>query len=85
MIWNRKEFFVGNALQRFNEISHILSSNGIPYDYKIVDSTSSSSFGASRRARTRNFGLNTDYMKMYYTYVHKRDYDCTMRMLKSNH
>ncbi len=82
MIWNRKEFFVGNALQRFNEISHILSSNGIPYDYKIVDSTSSSSFGASKRGRIGSFGLNTDYTKMYYIYVHKKDFEHAKMMLK---
>ena len=82
MIWNRKEVFVGNSLQRFNEISHTLSSNEIPYEYKIVDSTSSSSFGASKRGRTGSFGLNTDYIKMYYIYVHKKDYDRAMMILK---
>lgn len=40
MIWNRKEIFIGNSLQRFNEIIHIL------YLDKIVDSISSSSLGA---------------------------------------
>lgn len=82
MIWNRKEVFVGNSFQKFNEISYTLSSNEIPYDYKIVDSTSSSSFGASRRARTGSFGLNTNYIKMYYIYVHKRDYSRAIMMLK---
>lgn len=83
MIWNRIEVFVGNSLQKFNEIGHILSSNGIKYDYKIVDSTSPNFFGASNRARTGIFGVNTDYTKMYYIYVHKKEYDYAQILLKS--
>lgn len=75
MIWNRKEVFVGNSLQRFNEVRYILSSNGIKYDYRVVDSTSPSYFGSSSRARTGTLGINMDLAKTYYLYVHKNDYD----------
>lgn len=75
VFWNRKEVFVGNSMQRFNEVRNNLSSNKIKYDYKIIDSTSPNFFGASSRARTGTFGVNMDYTKTYYIYVHKNDYD----------
>jgi hypothetical protein len=81
LIWNRKEVFVGNSLQRFNEVRYELSSNGIKYDYKVVDSTSPSYFGSSNRARTGTFGVNMDLTKTYYIYVHKNDYSNAQALL----
>ncbi|MGB4589160.1 MAG: hypothetical protein WBI17_08020 [Clostridiaceae bacterium] len=81
MIWNRKEVFVGNSLQRFNEARNKLSSNGIKYVYKVVDSTSPSYFGSSNRARTGTFGINMDLAKTYYLYVHKKDYSHAQALL----
>ena len=75
MIWNRREVFVGNSLKRFNEVRDIFSVNGINYKYRVIDNTSPSLFGASRRARTGTFGENIENSKMYYIYVHKDDYD----------
>ncbi|WP_234121331.1 hypothetical protein [Clostridium hydrogenum] len=82
MIWNMKEVFVGNSLQKFTEVRNTLSSNEIKYKYKIVDSTSSSYFGSSNRARTGTFGVNMDYTKTYYIYVHKNDYDSAQALLR---
>lgn len=81
MVWNRKEVFVGNSLQRFNEVRYILSSNGIKYDYRVVDSTSPSYFGSSSRARTGTLGVNMDLAKTYYLYVHKNDYDSAQALI----
>lgn len=81
MIWNRKEVFIGCSLQRFNEVRYTLSSSGIKYKYKVVDSTSPSYFGSSNRARTGTFGVNMDYTKTYYIYVHKNDYDNAQALL----
>ena len=83
MIWNRKEVFVGNSLQRFAEIRNRLSSNRIKYYCKIVDSTSPSYFGSSNRARTGTYGVNMDLTKTYYIYVHKNDYDKAQASLKN--
>lgn len=83
MIWNRKEVFVGNSSQRFNEIRSRLSSNGIKYYCKIVDSTSPSYLGSSNRARTGTYGVNLDLIKTYYIYVHKNDYDNALASLKT--
>ena len=83
MIWNRKEVFVGNSLQRFAEIRNRLSSNRIKYYCKIVDSTSPSYLGSSNRARTGTYGVNMDLTKTYYIYVHKNDYDKAQASLKN--
>ncbi|SMB80461.1 hypothetical protein SAMN00017405_0878 [Desulfonispora thiosulfatigenes DSM 11270] len=81
--WNRKEVFVGNSSQRFDEVRYSLSSNKIKYDYKIVDSTSPSYFGSSNRARTGTYGVNMAYTKTYYIYVHKNDYDKVQALLRN--
>ena len=83
LMWNRKEVFVGHSLQRFNEARYTLSSNGIKYKYKVVDNTSPSYFGSSNRARTGTFGINMDYSKTYYIYVHKNDYDNACVLLRN--
>ncbi|MGG7057821.1 hypothetical protein ACQPUY_07660 [Clostridium nigeriense] len=82
MFWNQKEVLVSSDLQRFNEVRDILSANGINYKYRVVDNTSPSFFGSSRRARTGTFGENINYSKTYYIYVHKNDYDNVYELLK---
>ena len=69
MIWNRKELFVGNAMQRFNEIRYALAANKIDYTYRIVDN------GIATRTKLGTAGVNMDYAKTYYLFVDKRDYD----------
>jgi hypothetical protein len=83
MIWNRREVFIGNSSQRFDEVRYKLSSKSIKHDYKIVDSTSPSYFGSSNRARTGTYGVNMDLTKTYYIYVHKNDYDKAQALLRS--
>ncbi|MPW25248.1 hypothetical protein GC105_05530 [Alkalibaculum sp. M08DMB] len=83
MIWNRKEVFVGCSLQRFNEVCSTLSISGIKYKYNVVDSTTSSYFGSSNRARAGTFGINMEYTKTYYLYVHKNDYDNAQALLRN--
>ena len=82
MFWNQKEVLVSSTLQKFNEARDILSANGINYKYRVVDNTSPSFFGSSRRARTGTFGENMDYSKTYYIYVHKDDYDSAYNLLR---
>lgn len=82
MFWNRKEVFTGYSLQEFNDIRFKIAAHGIKYGYKVVDSTSSSFFG-SRRARAGSFGVNMDYTKTYYLYVHKKDYDQVQALLRN--
>ena len=51
MIWNRKELFVGKAMQRFNEIRYILASNKIDYTYRIEDFASQTLFETANSGR----------------------------------
>lgn len=83
MIWNRREVFVSNSLQKFNDVRNKISAQGIKYDYKVVDSSSSTFFGPSRRGRTGSFGVNTNYTKTYYLYVHKNDYGKAQALLRN--
>lgn len=77
MFWNRKEVFIGNSLQEFNETRNILVFNGIKYKYRIVDNS-----GSGGLRRTGNFGMNMDYLKTYYIYVHRDDYARASTLLK---
>lgn len=83
MVWNRKEVFVGNILQEFDEVCYKLASSSIKYDYKIVDSTSPSYFASSNRARTGTHGMKMDYTKTYYIHVYKNDYDKVLELLRN--
>ncbi|MBS5939031.1 hypothetical protein [Clostridium sp.] len=82
MIWNQKEVLVSSSLRRFNEVRDILSAKGIKYKYRVVDNTSTSLFGSSRRAKTGSFGESMDYSKMYYIYVYKDDYENIYDLLR---
>ncbi len=70
IIWNQREVFMGNSMQRFSEVRTILDTNKIKYKYKVV----SLNQGVTR-GRTGTFGENIDYLNTYYIYVHKKDYD----------
>ncbi|MHC1683070.1 MAG: hypothetical protein AB6733_09000 [Clostridiaceae bacterium] len=78
MIWNRKELFMGYSLQKFSEIRHTLSVNGIKYTYRLVDI-----HNGSTRGSFGTFGENLDYSITYYIYVHKRDYGIACKALRN--
>ena len=80
-IWNRKEIFVGNKPNRFDEIRYILSGNGIEYSYRLVNKNSTPLFGGGRRGCV-NFGDNTSLSTTYYIYVNKKDYDKAFELLR---
>ena len=44
-IWNRKEVFVGNSMQKFSEIKDALTVSRIKYSYKVVNRNNSSFLG----------------------------------------
>lgn len=84
LLWNRKEIFLDNSLQRFSIVRDTLSANGIKYEYKITDSTNGGSFFTSSRERSGTFGINMDYAKMYYIYVHKNDFENAQELLRTS-
>ena len=73
-IFNRKEIYVCQSLERFNEARGILKSNNIKYTYRVIDRNSSNVIG-SQRGRSGTFGQDLNASKTYYVYVHKSDYD----------
>lgn len=70
LFWKRVEIYCGYSLKDFNELKEALSNKKIVYDYKIVNSFNSSRFG--------HIGTNPLYDKMYYLYVHHKDFDRAM-------
>ncbi|MDF2546934.1 MAG: hypothetical protein K0R93_1832 [Anaerosolibacter sp.] len=80
MIWNQKEVFVGQSVQRFGKVCEILATNNIPYKHKIVNNSGVPMLG-SGRVRTGNSSQTSEYSFLYYVYVHKRDYDTAYGIL----
>ena len=80
MIWNRKEVFVGNSMEKFSKIRDTLASNNIKYIYKVVNRNNSAALGSSR-ARTGTLGEKSEFAYEYYIYVHKNDYDNACRFI----
>jgi len=82
MIWNQKEVFVCQSVQRFSKVCELLAANNISYKHKVVNNNNGSILG-SGRVRTGNSSQSTDYSILYYVYVHKRDYDNACAILHS--
>lgn len=69
--WNRIEIYCGYSLKEFSDLRTSLASNGIRYDYKMINRNKS-------RARVGTLGQNPHYDTLYYLYVHRKDYECAM-------
>lgn len=82
-LWNRKELYYGLSLEYFSNIRSILSQNGIKYDSRIVNRTSSRAPGTVR-GLISSFGENLDYAYEYYVYVHKNDFSKALSAINSN-
>ncbi|WFA10164.1 hypothetical protein [Tissierella sp. Yu-01] len=80
-IFNRKEVCVCQSMERFSEIRNLLMQSNIKYTYRIMDRNSSNVLG-SQRSRAGTLGQNINALKMYYVYVHKKDYDTAIGLLK---
>ncbi len=79
--WNRREVYHGFSLKAQAETSEFLKANHIKYDYRVIN------LNSNNRGRTGSYGLNKDYEKEYYIYVHKKDYEYVTHLLReqSNH
>lgn len=82
-LWNRKELYCGLSLEQFSNIRSILAQNGIKYDSRTVNRTSSRAPGTVRGI-TGSFGENPDYAYEYYVYVHKNDFSKALSVINSN-
>ena len=80
-IFNRRELLVTMDMARQANVRDILSINGIKYTVKVTNRQSASVIG-SNRARTGSFGVNQNYAYEYKIYVHAKDYDNAMRLIR---
>lgn len=79
--FNRKELIITMEMKRQAEVRDILSQNGIDYTVKTTNLEAAPILG-NRRAYTGNFGINPDYSYEYKIYVHKKDYEKAVSLIK---
>ena len=80
-VFNRKELIITMEMNRQAEVRNILSQNGIDYTVKTTNLQTAPIFG-NRRAHTGRFGINPDYSYEYKIYVHKKDYEKAVSLIK---
>ena len=80
-VFNRKELIITMEMNRQAEVRDILSQNGIDYTVKTTNPETAPILG-DRRARTGSFGINPDYSYEYKIYVHKKDYEKAVSLIK---
>lgn len=80
-VLNRREVLLTYNLQRLAEVRELLETNNVKYDYKVINRNSPSAL-SDARARTGTFGQNSEFMREYIIYVHKKEYDYARALLQ---
>lgn len=80
-IFNRKELLITMDMNRQSNVRDILSAKGIEYMVKVTNLQSASATG-SDRARAGSLGINQNYSYEYKIYVHNKDYDNALRLIR---
>lgn len=80
-IFARRELLVTMDADRQTNVCQILASNGIKYSVKVTNFQSPNVVGSSR-ARTGCFGINQNYSYEYKIFVHKKDYDNALQLIR---
>ena len=80
-IFNRKELIITMEMKRQSDVRDILSQNGIDYTVKTTNLQVSSVAGCER-AHNGNFMINRDYSYEYRIYVHKKDFERAMFLIR---
>ena len=80
-VFNRKELIITMDMNRQAKVRDVLSQNGVDYTVKTTNLETAPIFG-NRRARTGSFGINPDYSYEYKIYVHKKDYEKAVSLIK---
>ena len=73
-IFNRKEVMNTFSMKQQSDVRSILGINKIDYKTKIVNIGGSNNYGAVR-GQFGSLGVDEDYSREYYIYVHKKDYE----------
>ena len=80
-IFTRKELLITLDMKRYSDVCDILSANSIDYTVKVTNRQSASVIGSSRD-RVGSFGVNQNYAYEYKIYVHAKDYDNALRLIR---
>ena len=80
-IFNRQELLITMDMNYLSKVRDILSANGIEYTVKVTNLQSASAID-SDRARVGSFGVNQNYSYEDKVYVHKKDYDNALRLIR---
>lgn len=64
-----------------SNVRNILSANGIDYVTKVKNPQSPSVF-ENKRGRYGSFGINQNYSYEYKIYVHRKDYDYALSLIR---
>lgn len=76
-IFNRKELLITTDMSRQGHVRDILSANGIDYTVRVINPQS-----ARSRARYGTFGADLGYSYEYKIYVHKKDYEYALKLIR---
>lgn len=80
-IFNRKELLVIFDMKHQGDVRDMLSANGIDYSINVTNRHNAALFGSSR-GRVGSFGMNQNFAYEYKIYVHKKDYDKALRLIR---
>jgi len=80
-IWNQREVFIGNPSIELKSTVNVLSEKKIKYKCRIF-SDNSVHFLNSTIASLGIFSSKDDSAKIYYVYVHKKDYENALAALE---
>ena len=80
-IFTRKELLITLDMKHQANIREILAANSIDYTVKVTSRQNAAVIGSSR-ARVGSFGMNQNFAYEYKIYVHKKDYDNALRLIR---
>ena len=80
-IFNRKELLITMDQNRQADVRNKLSANNIPYVIKTTN-LQSSQIAGSNRGRLGTLGVDQNYSYEYKIYVHKKDYDKALGVIR---
>ena len=80
-IFTRRELLITFDMKRQSDVRDILSANGVKYAVKVTNRQNAAIIGSSR-ARVGSFGMNQNFAYEYKIYVHKKDYDNALRLIR---
>lgn len=84
-IFNRREVQMFTSLKRCEQAAETLEQHNIEVSIRVRDRFSPSILGAGTRERTGTAFQNRDVQYQYTLYVHRRDYDTAMDLLRLVH